>query len=65
MKNIVEPSALSRFPIKLIFYTALGSASNFRCLLKSIAINLQFFLNSYNLINIQLCNHQLDPSQYF
>ena len=38
MKNIAETSALSRFPIELCFI-ALGSASSFCYLLKSIAIN--------------------------
>ena len=40
MKNSVEPSALSRFPVKLIRCIAFGSASSFSCLLKSIEINL-------------------------
>ena len=40
MKNIVEPSALSRFPVKYICYIAFGSASSFCCLFKSIAIHL-------------------------
>ena len=40
MKNIVEPSALSRFPVKLICCIAFGPASSFYCLLKSVAINL-------------------------
>ena len=31
MKSIVAPSALSRFPVKLICCIALGSASNFCC----------------------------------
>ena len=44
MKNIVTPSALSRFPVKLICCIAFGSVSNFCCLLKSIAINLHNFL---------------------
>ena len=33
----------SRYPVKLIF--AFGLASSFCCLLKSIAINLYYFLN--------------------
>ena len=40
MKNLVEPQALSRFPAKLICFVTFGSASTFRCFLKSIAINL-------------------------
>ena len=40
MKNIVAPSARSRFPAKLIFCFAYGSASSACCLLKSIAIIL-------------------------
>ena len=40
MKNIVEPSALSRFPVKLICCIAFGPASSFYCLLKSVAISL-------------------------
>ena len=44
MKNIVEPcstyNALSRFLVKLICCIAFWSASNFCCLLKSVAINL-------------------------
>ena len=43
MKNIVAPSALVRFPVKLICCIALGSAFSSCCLLKSIAINLQHF----------------------
>ena len=39
MKNIDEPSTLSRFQVKLICCIAFGSRSNFCCLLKSIAIN--------------------------
>ena len=37
MKNIVFP-ACSRFPVKLIYCTAFGSASSVCCLLKSIPI---------------------------
>ena len=40
MENIVAPSALSRFPVKLICCIVFGSASTFYRLLKSIAINL-------------------------
>ena len=40
MKNIVEHSALSRFPVKLICCNAFGSAYPFCCLLKSIPIKL-------------------------
>ena len=40
MKTIVAPSALVRFPVKLICWIASGSASNLCCLLKYIAINL-------------------------
>ena len=37
MKNIVAPSARSRFPVKLICCIAFGSASSYCCLLKSSA----------------------------
>ena len=37
-------SALFRFPVKLICFIAFGSASSFCCLLKSIAISLQYSL---------------------
>ena len=40
MKNIVAPSARSRFPLKLICCIAFGSASNACYLLKCIAIIL-------------------------
>ena len=40
IKNIVVPFALSRFPVKLIYYIAFGSVSSACCLLKSIAISL-------------------------
>ena len=40
MKNIVAPSARSRFPAKLICCIAFGSALSAYCLLKSIAIIL-------------------------
>ena len=40
MKYILEPSALVRFPVKLICFIDFGSTSSFDCLLKSIAINL-------------------------
>ena len=40
MKNIVEHSAVSRFPVKLICCIALGSSSSFGCFLKSIPVNL-------------------------
>ena len=40
MKNIVAPSARSRFPVKLIYCIAFVSASSLCCLIKSIAINL-------------------------
>ena len=53
MENIVVPSALFRFPINLTGCIAFESTSSFSCLLKSIAINRD------NLVNIQLCNHQL------
>ena len=39
MKNIAETSALSRFPVELYCFIALGSTSSFCRLLKSIAIN--------------------------
>ena len=44
MKNIVELSALSRFPVKLIFCITFPSKSSFCCWLKSFVINLQYFL---------------------
>ena len=53
MKNIVAPVVFKSLPMKLI---CCGSF-NLVCLLKSIAINLYFFLNNQNLINYQLCNH--------
>ena len=40
IKNIVEPSSLFRFQVKLIYCIAFGSASSFCCLLKSIANSL-------------------------
>ena len=40
MKKLNAASALSRCPLKLICCIAIGSASGFCCLLKSIAINL-------------------------
>ena len=40
MKYILAHSPLVRFPVKLICCIAFGSASNFCCLLKSIAISL-------------------------
>ena len=40
MKNIVVPSARSRFPVKLICCTAFGSTSSAGCLLKSICYHL-------------------------
>ena len=40
MKNIATPSAQSRFPVKLIYCIAFGSASSFSCLFKSIPNNL-------------------------
>ena len=40
MKCIQELPQLVRFPAKLICRIAFGSASSFRCLLKSIATNL-------------------------
>ena len=43
MKYIVEPSALSKFPVKLICCITFGSESNFCCLLKSITTNLLYF----------------------
>ena len=36
IKNIVAPSPQSKFPVKLICFIALGSASSPRCLLKSM-----------------------------
>ena len=42
MKNIVAPSARSRFPVKLIYCIAFVSASSLCCLIKSIVINLQY-----------------------
>ena len=44
MKSIAAPSDLSRFPVKLICCIAFGSAPSLCCLIKSIAINLQYFL---------------------
>ena len=44
MKNIVALSSRSRFPVKLICFLALGSASNAYCLLNSAAIILQCLL---------------------
>ena len=41
MKNIVAPSAQSRFLVKLICCIAFGSTSSACCLLKSIYIILQ------------------------
>ena len=55
MKNIVALSS-SGFPIKLTCYLKSGF-SNSICLLKSIAISLQCFENTYSPINYQLCNH--------
>ena len=43
MKNIVAPSSVVRFSVKLICCVAFGSASNFCCLLRSIAIDLYYF----------------------
>ena len=43
MKNIVGPSALSRYPVRLFFCTAFGSASSACCLLKSIPVSLCSF----------------------
>ena len=40
MKNVVAPSALSSFSVKLLCCIAFGSASFAYCLLKSIAIIL-------------------------
>ena len=40
VKEGVAPSALSKFPVKLICSIDFGWASNFCYLLKSIAINL-------------------------
>ena len=40
MKNIVAFSGLSNIAVKLIYWVAIGSASNACCLLKSIAIIL-------------------------
>ena len=40
MKNIVTPSAVFRFAVKIICCIAVGSASIFCCLLKSIGISL-------------------------
>ena len=40
MKNVVAPSALSSFSVKLLCCIAFGSASVAYCLLKSIAIIL-------------------------
>ena len=40
MKNIAEPSTISRFRVKLICCIAFGSEISFRCLLKSVAIIL-------------------------
>ena len=41
MENIVVFPSPSRFAVKLIYYTAFGSASSVCCLLKCIAIILQ------------------------
>ena len=43
VKNCVLPS-WTRIPVKLICCIALGSASSFCCLLKSIPISLKYFL---------------------
>ena len=40
MKNIAEPSTISRFRVKLICCIAFGSEISFCCLLKSVAIIL-------------------------
>ena len=40
VKEILAPSSLSRFPVKLICSIDFGGASNFCYLLKSTAINL-------------------------
>ena len=40
IKNIVVPSARSRFPVKSIYCMAFVSASSACCLLKSVAIIL-------------------------
>ena len=42
-KNNVAPSALPRFPVKLICCIAFGLASRFSCFLKFIVINLLYF----------------------
>ena len=67
MKNI--DVSFSIFPVKLICCIAFGSASSFCCLLESIAINAINACNvpgnSYNLVNIQLCNHLLDQLPSF
>ena len=44
MKNIVCPSARSKFFVKLIYCNAFGSASSACCLLKYIGIILEFLL---------------------
>ena len=41
MKNIVAPSAQSRFPVKLISCIAYGLVSNAACSLKSIGVILK------------------------
>ena len=64
MKNI--DVSFSIFPVKLICCIAFGSASSFCCLLESVAINAcNVPGNSYNLVNIQLCNHLLDQLPSF
>ena len=40
MEIIVVPSALIRFPVKLIHFISFESAPSLCCLLKSVAINL-------------------------
>ena len=53
IKNIVAPRVFKILPIKLIC----RGSFNLVCLLKSIAINLYFFLNKQNLIDYQLYSH--------
>ena len=44
MENIIAPSYRSRFPVKLICFLALGSASSAYYLRNSVAIILQCLL---------------------
>ena len=52
VKNIVEPSALSRFPVKLIFYMLLEQHLVFAIYLNLLQLICSIFWNRDNLINI-------------